>query len=196
MSELYPSAGALIPIEPNRRLVRSNTANVQEFYSTELNSRIISMPVRDDTTRSHEELVELRLPVFSGLYRDTELWLTVPEGSRPLGRVLRFIARDLQNYSEIFYKLGGVFKQLDRTGIGFPQATAERSALDSFVFSVDEHELYGGNIYLAPPYVLNPDKTIGQALGSVAVELEKSNQFSAEEITVLMQMTDEGFSDG
>lgn len=154
------------------------------------------MPSGEDNARFHEELVELRLPVFSGMYRENELWLTVPEGSRPLGKLLRFIARDIHNYGEIFFKLGCVLQQLEQTGIGFPQATDERSALDSFVFSVDENEIYGGNINLAPPYNLNPDKRIGQALGSIAVELEKAELFTTEEMHHLLEMTEEGLING
>ncbi|MDL2341551.1 MAG: hypothetical protein QFB87_00525 [Patescibacteria group bacterium] len=196
MSESFPSPSVLIPIEPNRRLLQTPANRLKEFYSNEIGTRIISLPAHENDARSHEELSELRLPVFSGIYRDDELWLTVPEGTRTVRRLLRFVARDVANYGEMFYKLGTVFKQLETAGVGFPQSSEERSVLDSFAFAVDENELYGGNIYLTPPYVLNPDKKIGQALGSVAIELEKSDVFTDNEIHHLMEMTAEGLLHG
>lgn len=196
MSEKFIDGDEVFAVEPNRRLLRSNSNEFREFYAPQVGARIISMLAESDQARTHGELVEFRLPVFSGMYRDDELWLSVPEGSRSIGRVLRFVARDVQNYSEIFFKLGTVLKQLQETGIGFPQSGDERSVLDSFAFAVEDNEKYGGNVYLAPPYDLNPEKKVTQAVGSIAVELEKSELFTDGEMKHLMEMTTEGLRDG
>ena len=196
MSENFYDSGETIPIEPNRRLLKSSAGPLKEFYAPRIAARVISLPVPSDQARTHEELIEFRLPVFSGMYRHEELWLNIPEDTRALGRVLRFVARDVQNYGEIFFKLGSVLKQLSDTGIGFPQAAEDRSVLDSFAFAIDENEQYGGNVYLIPPYALNPHKELTQAVGSIDVELEKSELFTDEERQHLMEMTSEGLVNG
>jgi hypothetical protein len=193
--EILPTNQSEISIEPNRRLLKSSSNSIREFYAPEIDSRVISLPARSDDAKTHEELVEFRLPVFSGMYRDDELWITIPDDSRSLRKNLRFIARDINNYGEIFHKLGSVYRQLDRTGIGFPDITEERTVLESMVFSIDENEPYGGNIQLIPPYCFNQVNP-GQALGSIALELEYSQVFSPQEVNQLYEKLTEGFTNG
>lgn len=196
MSENIFPIKNVIPVEPNRRLIKPSNSLLEEFVSTEFDTRIISMPRGSEMARSHEELFEMRLPVFSGLYRNEHLWLNIPEGTRSVRSVLRFIARDVTNYGEIFFKMGSVLSELENAGVGFPEVVEDRSILDSFAFSIDEDETYGGNIYLAPPYLFNPDKKIGQTLGSIALELEGTELFSEAEMTELLSKTHQGWHDG
>jgi hypothetical protein len=193
--ELQPTNQTEISIEPNRRLLKSSSNSVREFYSPDIDSRVISLPARGENALTHEELVEFRLPVFSAMYRDDELWITIPDDSRSLKKNLRFIARDIHNYGEIFYKLGSVYRQLDSTGIGFPEATDERSVLESMVFSLEENEPYGGNVHLIPPYTLN-QVTPEQAMGSIAIELEYSRIFADSEVKQLYDTMKAGFENG
>lgn len=193
--ELQPTSPLEVSIEPNRRLLKSPTDVIREFYSPDIDSRVISLPAHSEDALTHGELLEFRLPVFSGMYRDNELWITIPDDSRSLRRNLRFIARDIHNYGEIFHKLGTVYRQLEKTGVGYPETSDERTVLESMVFSVDEKEPYGGNIHLIPPYCLN-QVTPEQALGSIALELEYSEIFSEAEVKHLHGILKEGFNNG
>jgi len=197
MSEFNTVSGH-IPIESSRRLIPGGYEayhGLEEYYDPQISSRVITMPVLGEQARSHEELTEQRLPVFSALYRGHELCLLVPEGSRPLKGLLRFIARDVRNYEEIFYKVGQALGQLDASGMGLPEASPKHSLLDSFAFSLDDDDIYGGTVYMTPPYSLNPMKRIDQELSGLFLELTSSQLFSEIEVVDLIAKTHKGWQD-
>lgn len=205
MSERTISGAPLerLPIEPNRRLLSPQLdpqQGIEEFYDPGLASRVITLPVGGEQARFHEELMEERVPVFSAIYRDESLCLLVPEGSRPVRKLLRFVARDIATYSEVFYELGGVLNRVTEAVSGVPMVQPERGLLDSFAFALDETEVYGGKIYLIPPYLIDPDisapQQLGRALVTLQAELQASGLFSSQEEAQLLQVTQEGWSHG
>ncbi len=192
-----------MPVDSNRRMLAGGYAarlGLREFYSMGMDSRIIAVPMTGlsdgfSTARSHEELMELRLPVFSAIYRDTDMWIVVPEASRTLKSVLRFVARDIGSYGEIFFKMGQVFGQLEQAGVGVPGAVSDRSLLESLAFTLDEDENYGGKIALIPPYELSHGRSEERVLSTVHVELEKSGYFSDIQARGLIALTHSGWED-
>jgi hypothetical protein len=185
-------------VEPNRRLLKDGVAaqfGLEEFSAPQLDSRIITIPLNTETARTHEDLMEMRLPVFSTIYHDKSMWLLVPEDARPLRGVLRFIARDIGNYDEIFYQVGETLGQLEEAGIGLPEPRPDKSILNNFAFSLDEGEIYGGKVSLIPPYPLNPMKTMEQELGGIFMELTDSHLFQEHETALLVEKLQRGWRD-
>ena len=180
-------------IEPNRRLV-ADDVDVDEFYDRVLDTRVIAMPKDGDQAHVHRQLVEARLPVFSGLYREEVLLLLVPGGTRSFRRLLKFVARDIPTYGEIFDELGSTLKLMDRSGLGLPEPYVDRPLLTNFAFSSNDQEIYGGKVFLVPPYTLNAGVTINQELGFIATELEQSEHFRPPETQELLQRVEEGWN--
>lgn len=185
------------PIDANRRLIPQSAErafHMAEFYDTALDSRVISMQANGVEARFHEELHEERMPVFSAMYREKELLLLVPEGSRTLRKTLPLIARDMESYGEIIFGLGKALGQLDASPFGLPEVFSSRSILESFAFSHDDQEPFGGKIYLIPPYRLEPLEALKKRdnlVDSVYEELIRSRYFSEEAAAWLMgKMTD------
>jgi hypothetical protein len=187
------------PIDGNRRLIPQSAEralHMSEFYDTALGSRVISMQAGGEEARFHEELHEERMPVFSAMYRDKELLLLVPEGSRTLRKTLHLIARDMESYGEIFFGLGKALGQLDTSPFGLPEVFSSRSILESFAFSHDDQEPFGGKIYLIPPYRLEPieaQKKRDHLVDSVYEELIRSRYFSQEAASWLMDTMADGW---
>lgn len=197
MSE-YSGSADHVPVDPNRTLLSDSLAahsNLDEFYAPELGARLIVMQPGSEVARSHEELMELRLPVFSAFYDGNSLKLLVPTGSRSIRKLLRFIARDVDNYEEIFSKVGTALRGLDEAGVGLPEPEADRSLLDSLAFAVNADEIYGGDICLVPPYVLNPAKHKDQTFDRIRLELANSRQFGEGDIGRLMVQAEAGWTD-
>lgn len=188
MSESFPrSNSSETSIESNRLLLlRGGSNGMREFFDKALMSRVIVMPKESNQASMYENMLIKRLPVFSGVYRDDELLLTVPDDARSLRRQLKFVARDIPNYGYIFNKLGITLSAVNRSGLGLPEPSANRPLLANFAFSSIEQDEADGNVYIVPPFNLNPNITIDKELLFVRRELEHSKQFKSTEVRELM----------
>lgn len=186
------------PVESNRRLLSRDLdpqLGLREYYDARLGSRVVSMVIGSEQARSHEELTEEKMPVFSSMYWGGKLILQVPDGTRPVSKLLRFIARDLPNYGDVFYQIGRALHQTQVANFGLPDPQPNRSVLEQYAFVLDDDDEYGGKIYLSPPYSLNPNKTIGQIINGISMELTDSSLLSEHEVAELMQKTVMGWGE-
>lgn len=185
-------------VDPNKRLLTSERSyGMREFFDDVLGRRVIALDLESDQATIYERLILHRLPIFSGVYKGNELQLTVPSGrTRLLSKELKFLARDISNYSAIFEKFGETLHDLDKAGYGLPEPTEQRSLLSHFAFTSDSEDLGVGNIYLVPPFWLNEDVGIDEEFALVRQELEVSEQFRPDEINQLMVRLDDGFNNG
>lgn len=184
-SEQLPLHFERYDIDAHRRLVPASVETaigLEEFYDAQLASRVISMPKAGQEAHYHEELHEARLPVFSAMYRDEGLFLLVPDATRTIRKVLPLIGRDLASYSEIFFELGRALGRLDNSPFGLPEASSDRSILDSVAFAPDDSAAFGGKICLIPPYRLDAQRRRrrDQVVDAVYEELRYSRYLSEE----------------
>lgn len=191
-----------LEVETNRRLLSIGQAarlGFEEYVDTKLNLRIISLPVDSDQEPTpvelHYMLRDKDLPVFPAMYRDDRLLLKIPEGTRPLPSLLKFIARDIPNYGNVFHELGGILHQMHAAGIGLPSKQLNRAILDNFAFVTDDSDEYGGTIYLTPPYQVNLSGGIDQEIDDLQVELIESMLFTETEVAELLGKTLVGWND-
>lgn len=188
-------------VDPNKRLLTGEqTYGMREFFDEVLDSRVIAISTESSQVSIYERLMLHGLPLFSGSYKGNELVLTVPTGrTRLLSQELRFLARDITNYSEIFTEFGETLHDIDRAGYGLPESKYERSLMSNFAFSADSSDsddLGVGNIYLIPPFSLNKDVNINQEFNFVRQELENSELFKPDEVEKLMVRLNDGFNNG
>lgn len=185
-------------VDPNKRLLTSERSyGMREFFDDVLGRRVIALSLESDQASIYEKLMSHGLPLFSGVYKNNEIQLTVPAGrTRLLSKELKFLARDISNYSAIFAKFGETLHDIDRAGYGLPEPTKNRSLLSHFAFTSDSEDVGVGNIYLVPPFWLNEDIGIEQEFVFVRQELEGSELFRPEEIDQLMVRLDDGFNNG
>lgn len=184
MSEYIISQGSSderrLTIDKNRRLLPVGVlanSSFEEYYDLQFHSRVIAMPAGGHDARLHEELYEARMPVLSGMYTDEELLLVVPEGSRPVRKLLRLIARDLPSYEGIFHGIGMALGRLHSHGFGVPVPHEERGVLDNFALSLSGGGPSGGRLHLIPPYDLDPGYPADQQVNAVFNELERTEFF-------------------
>jgi len=185
-------------MDANRRLIPrivEKSLGFQEFYDVQLASRVISMPKGGAEARYHEELHEERMPVFSAMYGEEGLFLLVPEASRTLHKALPLISRDLKSYGEIFFELGKTMGQLDGSSFGLPESFSDRSLLDSIAFSLDDNAVFGGRLFLIPPYRLDPMKSRDLVVDAVYEELRHSRYLTEETARSLTENMVEGWQE-
>lgn len=176
-------------VEPHRKLIRQSglTAEpIAEFYAAEGEERFLAMPAHSDQSLFHVQLAEERMPVFSAFYIEDYALLHVPLGTRSVNNLLRFIARDVRSYGEIFHEIGSTFRKLHEAGFGLPYSEPHRSMLEAVGFAPDEHTPYGGKLYLVPPYNLNPHLTFDQTISALHMELGTSKKFTDTHIRQLL----------
>ncbi len=133
--------------------------------------------------------------MFPAMFKDDRLLLQIPEATRPLRSLLKFIARDIPNYGNVFYELGGILHQMHAAGLGLPTKQLGRDILDNFAFVTDDADEYGGIIYLTPPYQINADKDIHVEINDLHTELLESMLFNEDEVTALLNKTLVGWHD-
>lgn len=165
-------------IDSRRRLVPTNDIfGIREFYDNSLDSIVIALPVGSEQATVYENLLVHNLPVFSGTYSDKDLILSVPSGTRLLSQELKFLSRDIPNYSEIFVKFGETLREINRAGLGLPVSKTGRPLLANFAFSPAGKDTDGGIIFLSPPYELDTNVSINHELDLVNKELDHSVYF-------------------
>lgn len=183
------------PIEPNRRLIKPGfNESVTEYFDLEAGARVIAISTDSEQADIHEQLQLRRLPVYLADYDDDKLRLFVPDGTRLLRRQLRFIARDIPSYGQIFSNLGGLLMRIYDSGVGLPESYPARPLLDSFAYS-DDDNAYGGKMFLTPPYMLNEHISINQVLGQINSELYGADVFESNEVEDLMERIEQGWID-
>lgn len=183
------------PIEPNRRLIKPGfDESITEYIDTDLGMRVIAIRADSEQAEIHEHLQREGLPVYLADYEETRLRLFVPDGTRLLRRQLRFIARDIPNYGQIFSNLGSLLMRIYDSGVGLPEAYPARPLLDSFAYS-DDSNIYGGKMFLTPPYKLNDHISINQVLGQINTELYRADVFESTEVEGLMERIEQGWID-
>ncbi|MEO8105445.1 MAG: hypothetical protein ABI602_03860 [Candidatus Saccharibacteria bacterium] len=205
MSENVPADAPYqerLEVETNRRLLSIGQAarlGFQEYVDTALNTRVISLPADKEREPSpvdlHYQLRDKGLPVFPAMYQDDRLLLKIPEGTRPLPSLLKFIARDIPNYGNVFLELGGILHRMHAAGMGLPSQQPDRDMLDNFAFVTDDSDVYGGTIYLTPPYQVNVNRGIDEEIDDLQAELIESMLFTDSEVTELLAKTLEGWND-
>lgn len=187
----------LAEVDPSKRLLsQDNVFFMREFFDKALDSIVISIPIESEQARIYENLLLNNLPVFSGTYSDNSLALSVPSGTRLLSQQLKFVARDIPNYADIFAKFGETLHEISRSGLGLPEPKASRSLLANFAFAPASKEADGGIILLSPPYELNPNVNILREIDFIDKELSNSKYFNRNEIQKLMGKLGTGLQDG
>lgn len=185
-------------IDPNKRLLTGDqTYGMREFFDEILSNRVIALSLDSSQVSIYESLMLQRAPIFSGSYKGSELLLTVPGArTRLLSKELKFLARDILNYSEIFEKFGETLHEIDQAGYGLPEPKNKRSLLSNFAFSSDSENIEVGSIYLIPPFLLNRDVSIEQEFNFIRNELKDTELFKQQDVDYLMERLGNGYYDG
>lgn len=193
-----PREQLAVPIDKNRRILKEGRdkayQGMAEYYNRAIGSRVLRMEPDSEQVRVHEILAEHRVPVFSSLYGSDDVFLLVPEGSRLVRNIVRLIARDVDNYGEVFQQLGGAIGATGGIGLGAPVETDSRTLLESFAYGGDEREAFGGSVYLVPPYRLNTSRVPADELPIVRAELEEIGALQPADVDILVDKTWKGIA--
>lgn len=185
MSEAFPLSptpeGRYRAIEPNRRLISPALGaayGIEELSDLQTGKRLLRIPRTSAQTRLHEQLSEHFIPVFPVTEADADtVALSLPGDARTLQDSLRFIARDVLHYSEVFHQLGEVLGRSQAAGFGVLSGGEERSLLAGAVYSSSSSEAYGSAVHLSPPYLLTTDRSKTEELALLREELVNSRTF-------------------
>ena len=186
-----------LSIDMHRHLINDATkenTGVMEYFDTFSGKRVLTIPRLSHDAVLHQELIDKRIPVYPRLaLDDRNMLLDVPNDARTIQSNLRFIARDVLHYKEIFTQIGEVLGRCAVNRIGLPDQRIGRTMLSGIAFSYDEADSFGGNVHLLPPYTLNPelDKTAEFTL--LRSELIASEYISPAIADELVRATNEGW---
>jgi hypothetical protein len=184
-----------VPIEANRRLVPEGQPAIdgtEEYFDMQLGRRVISLIGGGGQAQLHLALQEKGLPVFPYDDQNGDMLLAVPEGSRPLSRVLRAIARDVPSYRPLFSEVGTVLGRLQEGGFGLPPSGSAFALLGAFAFSLDYSGDFGGSVYLAPPYNFDKTASLKTELNEFPNRLKRIGIFVPEDALSIASAVKEG----
>lgn len=195
--EMHP---ARLSIETHRHLVSDDTrehSGVMEYFDNISGHRVLTIPRLSESASLHRELVNKRVPVYPVIATDDRnLLLDVPNDARTVQSSVRFIARDVAHYKEIFTQVGAVLGRCMLNGFGVPGRRVERSILGSIAFSLDDAEVFGGNVHLLPPYAFDTDTSKMDEIRSIEQELVQSPYVSQAVARELITATSLGWEYG
>lgn len=185
-------------VEPNRRLIKSmGRLGVKEFLDTRDNLRYIAIPAIDGISpivELHRNLARRHVPVLPiGRITNTHVLLDTPADARLLGGSLKFIARDIPSYRDVFSQLGAAFARSQASGLGLPVAKEDRSLLDSVAFSTED-AYQGSGVYLVPPYAINARVGKQDVIDTVVNELGTSQFIDGAMSNELVRAMNEGWN--
>lgn len=190
--EIHPER---LRIDTHRHLISDETresSGVGEYFDVVSHQRVLAIPRLTEDARLHAKLAERRVPVYPIVREDAQnLLLLVPNDARSVESSVRFIARDVLHYKEIFTQLGEVLGRCALNGVGLPGKRAERTVLGGVAFSLDTEETFGGSVHLLPPYALDERKSKSDMLRELENELRASPHVSpavAKELRVAASM--------
>lgn len=182
-------------VEPNRRLIpASSPFGIEEFVDRKTGERHIAIPSGSALVDAHRELAKKHVPVFPiGEISESQILLDTPSDARILKGSLKFIARDIPGYREIFGQVGELFGRCQAGGFGLPGNRIGTTVLESIAFSTSD-EVYGSSVYMIPPYTF--DASIGKqdALDMVRKDLTSSSYLSRAQAAELQRAMDEGWN--
>jgi hypothetical protein len=185
-------------IERNRRLLPANITEkygMAEYSDPSTGRRLLAVPRQSEQARLHQALSEKYIPVFPFVDTTaTNMFLSVPGDARSLHGSLRFIARDLLHYGEMFYQLGEILGRCQASHLGLPRADERATILEGIVYSSSDTDAYGGAIHLAPPYELAQQLSKPEELRLIQDELVGSEYFKETEVSHLLQKINEGWN--
>lgn len=165
-------------IELHRRLINDDIrerTGVMEYADMKSGKRILTIPRLSKQVAIHDSLQQKRVPVYPILGRDSRnVLLNIPNDARTIQGSLKFIARDVIHYSEIFTQIGETLGRCAVSGLGLPEPQLSRSVLGGIAFSLNEDETFGGNVHLLPPYALSLELDKAQELNVIRNELQGS----------------------
>lgn len=170
--------------------------SLQDYFDNKLGSRVIGMPLGQEQAHAYAAALEARLPVFSA-YSDisaNRLLLLLPSGTRSVVRSERFIARDIENYKEIFTQIGQTLRAISEAGFGTIGKDENGSVLSAFAFSPQAKTKYGGEVFLLPPYRFQVHESNETTLEIIHDELRHSGQLEQYAITGLYNAVEAGMS--
>lgn len=192
--DVYPER---LRIDTHRHLISDATreqSGVMEYFDAISDQRVLTIPRLSEDARMHRELQQKRIPVYSVLTEDSNnLLLHIPNDARTVQSSVRFIARDVLRYKEIFTQVGEVLGRCALNGFGLPGKRVERSVLASIAFSLDNAESFGGNVHLLPPYAFDEGRTKTEELHSLEDELRQSPYISPAVARELVVATSVGW---
>jgi hypothetical protein len=181
--------GSVGTVGATHRLIESdNTEPIIEGYVHKLGSRVLALAADSDSAKTHIDLAEHRLPVFSTMYTDELMLLLVPNGARRLSATLPALNRDPTSYRKIFFDLGRLMRDLQFMNIGLPDLTV----LDRIAFATQE-EGEGGKLFMIPPYNFTEPLPLDQELEQLRFELELSEVISENAMNILITQTEDGW---
>lgn len=168
---------------------------MEEFVSDTSATRYIAMSSDSEVAKRHTELMELRLPVLSGMYTSEQLlMLNVPAGSRPIAGYVHGIRRNPDSYGPIFEEMGAIIGGLT-TKLGKTLTpSAEYPLLRQFAASASNETSSGGKVYLLPPYNL-ADTSRTDLLRTLHQELLDSRVILTNQADYLVGRVDHGWTE-
>ncbi len=186
-----------LQIEPHRHLIDDKVwkqTGITEYFDTTSQKRIMTLPRDSESAALHGQLVDKRISVYPMFGADNQsILLGVPNDSRTVQSSLRFIARDVVRYKEIFTQVGNVLGRCALYGLGLPGRTIERPVLASVAFSLNTTETFGGNVHLLPPYSFEHAKSKTEELQELRRELVASSYISSAVASELIAATSLGW---
>lgn len=198
--EEFDLAAALIasgmgsgPVVSSRRLVRVNPeteGRIAEVYSFVTASRILAMPRDGADSQLHTELARGGLPVlprYEGGVENLDL-LVVPAGTWSLGSRLHIIKRDITTYSNLLSQVTRAQRLQYERGLGVVTASEHLCAVDHFAFTPDLQSPTGQQLYLVPPYNIDPQGTSEMFGQTLLAELGASGEFNEQQMGYLQQV--------
>ncbi len=186
-----------LEVEPHRRLVSLATRSafdIVEYADKSAGKRILTLPSASEQAHLHSLLQEKRVPVFKKIaVHEQNLLLDVPADARTVRDSLKFIARDVLGYKEIFSQIGIVLGRCAVSGFGLPDKGDHRSVLEGIAFTLNNTESFGGNVQFVPPYSFSTELNKSDELEIIRNELIASNYISGGAADELIRATSLGW---
>lgn len=185
----------LRPVEETHQLVSGlPDTEIAEFYSERDEMRYIAVPQGSMTARNHTLLIENKLPVFSGIYRDELLIMSIPEGTKPMTSLLTALSRDPFAYGDVLRDLGILMSDMKARADVLPLPSwHDQAFLDTAAFVFDANTPHGARLFLTPPYNLSSEIDFEDVRTYVGVDIASSGLFDETSMQALLQNFDEGW---
>jgi hypothetical protein len=165
--------------------------SLTEFISSRIGAHIIRMTLENEDFNLHTKLHSAGIPVLESLSSAHERALLVPKGAVVISHSLAMVARNSDEYSELFTALGRCLAKIEHAELGLPQTD---TPLHNFIYSENANVRTGVDVHLVPPYNLNDSVSKEDVLFAIDYELACSQQFNEKTAEFLRSKTLEGWN--
>lgn len=161
---------------------------IEEYYLSD-SDRVIRFHNRPDQFEQHMLLSANNIPCLDlvgdeASYNDFEI--RVPKGAFVLSTLLKSIARDVEEYSQVFYDVGEYIAEIYKKCDVVPANREGRGLMDSLVIIPENSNSSGVAFVVSPPYCLEPTNPFNLSL-IIKGELEDCGFYTDDQILTLLR---------